>query len=95
MIVKIFFLILATILSLFQTTILSINLLLLLVIMAAFYQTDFSFLFAFVSGLILDSAKGETIGVSSVKFLLLAFLIFLLKIRLPIREKRQLKLPQI
>lgn len=94
MIVKIFFLVLAIILSLLQATILPVNLLLVLVILVPFYQTDFSFLFAFLAGLTLDLIKRESLGITSIKFLLIAFLIFLLKNRLPFREKRQLKLPQ-
>lgn len=95
MIVKILFLILAITLSLFQATILPLDLLLFLVVLAALSQPDFSFLFAFSAGLTLDLIKGESLGITSIKFLLIAFSIFLLKIRLPIREKRQLKLPQI
>lgn len=95
MIVKILFFILAITLSLLQTTILPLNFLLLLVILAAFWQLEFSFWFAFLSGFTLDLAKGNTLGTSSIKFLILTILIFFLKNKFSIREKRQLKLPRI
>lgn len=95
MIVEITFLILATILALLQATILPINLFYLLIILVSIYQPEFSFLFAFLSGLILDLIQGETLGITSIKLLLITFVTFLVTNKLRIREKRQLKLPSV
>ena len=95
MIIKVFFLILALILSFFQSTILPVNLLYLLVVLTAFLQSKFSFLYAFLAGLIFDLINSGAIGFSSLKFLFIAILVFLLQNRLPLHQKRQLKLPEI
>jgi len=95
MFVKILLTVLAVIFAILQTTVLPVNLSLFLVIIAVFYQSRFSFSFAFFSGLVLDLAQNNLLGTSSLKFLILSFFIFILKNKLPIREKRQLKLPQI
>jgi len=95
MFTKILLIIVAFVLAFLQATILSVNLLLFSVIVIVFYQPEFSFSFAFFSGLILDLAQNNLLGTSSFKFLILSFFISFLKNKLPTREKRQLKLPSI
>jgi len=95
MFIQSLFFLIAVVLSFLQATILPVNLLYLLVIFVTIYQPEFSFLFAFLAGLILDLSKGESLGISSLKFLVVALLSHLIKNRLPIGEKRQLKLPSV
>jgi len=91
--IKLLLLALAFLLALFQATILPVNFLFLLVILTSFWQSGFSFLLAFFSGLALDLVRGTLLGSSSLKFLTGGFLIFWLKNRLPLNQKSRLKLP--
>lgn len=64
-------------LSLLETTMTSLNLVLLVVILwSALKTAEEGFLVAFLSGLILDLLKGNPLGFSSLFFLTVAFLIY-------------------
>ena len=113
MIVTILLFVLTIIFSLIQSTILPFNLVFLLVLLISFIaehqalliaehqalliNQEFSFLFAFLAGLILDLVRGEDLGISPVLFLLMAGAVFLLKKAFFLgkerRGERELKLP--